>query len=173
MELQLAVSHALLRTLSGQNLTLAANAAAHAAANAILSLTQATHNPSIGARFRPRPWPPKRDGSPSLLIRTGRMAHSYRVDAWMGGAAITTDAPYAAIHQTGGTVPPHTVPATTYLTRRGTTVHRRSYHHPGATIPARPFLPIQPSGTGWTLTPVARPIVLQHIETALRTLLGT
>lgn len=172
MELQLAVSHALLRTLSGHHIALAADAAAIAAANAILSLTQATHNPSIGAIYRPAPWPPKKDGSPSMLIRTGRMAHSYRVDHWQGAAAISTDAPYAAIHQTGGTIPPHTVPATTYLTRRGTTVHRRAYQHPGARIPARPFLPVQPAGTGWTLIPIARPIVQRHIDTALRTLLA-
>jgi phage gpG-like protein len=145
---------------------------ASSAATAIMGMAQATHNLSWGAHFRPKPWPPLRDGRPSLLIRTGRMAHSYRVQTGAGWAAVTTDAPYAIHHQTGATIPPHTVPATSYITRTGKTVQRRAYTHPGATLPARPFLPIEESAGTWRLTRIAELMVGPHIERGLRITLG-
>lgn len=154
------------------NATAMAHRIAESAATAIMGMAQATHNPTIGAKFRPVPWPPLRDGRPALLIRTGRMAHSYRVASAGDAAMITTDAPYAMHHQTGATIPPHTVPATSYMTRAGRTVHRRSYQHPGARLPARPFLPIERDATGWRLTRVAELMVGPHIERAIRTSLG-
>jgi len=145
-------------------------AAVHrAAANTLLSITQATFNPSIGAAYRPKPWPPKADGSPCMLIRTGRLAHSFRVRASSSAGVVLTDAPYAPIHQFGGRTRPYIIRLARFIVSgrflvSGRKRYAKYVRHPGARIPARPFFPIDDAGR---LTPLAQ----DHVRHAVQDLL--
>ena len=54
---------------------------------------------------------------------------------------------YAAIHQFGGTIGPHEITAKNrralQFTVGGVTLYRKSVHHPGSNIPARPYMLLQ------------------------------
>lgn len=70
--------------------------------------------------MRPKPWPPKKDGSPARLLRTGNLRHSFRADiTGRDTITITTPVKYAPVHQFGA---------------------------PSRSIPARPYMPLQPNG---------------------------
>jgi phage gpG-like protein len=66
-----------------------------------------------------------------LHVQTGRLRQSMQTfmasDGFSGG--IGTNVEYARIHEFGGTTRPHQIP-----------VGIRIIHHPGATIPARPYM---------------------------------
>lgn len=64
------------------------------------SITEGNFN-SAGASFRPTPWPPKKDGSPSNLKRTGLLWHSFHLTYTATTASLSNPTPYAAIHQFG------------------------------------------------------------------------
>ena len=50
---------------------------------------------------RPAPWAPKRDGSPSNLVKTTALRRSFQVRVSGGRGYVQTDRPYAAAHQFG------------------------------------------------------------------------
>jgi hypothetical protein len=60
---------------------------------------------SIGQR--PAAWPPRRDSTPATLYKTGALRHSLRLSVGPQSALVTTDRPYAAIHQFGRITRPH------------------------------------------------------------------
>lgn len=124
----------------------------------LVGLTKrAFNNPGL----RPSTWPAKADGSPARLRDTGTLAKSIRIlSAGPAGVAIGTDRRYAAIHQLGGTIPPHTI-----RPRRGAALawpgarHPvAKVEHPGAKMPARPFFPFYKTGrpTPRALTEIER-----------------
>ena len=54
---------------------------------------------------------------------------------------VGTNVVYAAIHQFGGIIPPHIIRARRARALRIPGIgFRRAVHHPGGTIPARPYL---------------------------------
>jgi len=89
---------------------------------------------TIAARSKQGTWPGK------ILQRTGQLAASITSHADSTSATVGTNLVYAAIHQLGGHTRAHTI-----TVRKGKAlafggICRRSVHHPGSTIPARPFL---------------------------------
>jgi len=81
--------------------------ALRAVGNLIYSLTLGAFDLDIGQR--PAAWPPRRDGTPGTLYKTGALRHSLRLSVGPQSAMITTDRPYAAIHQFGGITRPHAI----------------------------------------------------------------
>lgn len=67
------------------------------------SITEGTFN-SVGASYRPAPWPAKRDGSPSNLQKSTTMAKSFHLDVTDEYAKLSNPMKYAAIHQFGGKI---------------------------------------------------------------------
>lgn len=56
-----------------------------------------------GAFFN-EPWPAKRDGSPSHLVKTGKLRRSIQSVITGNRLKFTSSEPYAAIHNEGGTI---------------------------------------------------------------------
>ena len=56
-----------------------------------------------GAFFN-QPWPAKRDGSPSHLVKSGKLRRSITSVITGNRLRFTTSEPYAAIHNEGGTI---------------------------------------------------------------------
>jgi phage gpG-like protein len=108
--------------------------------NTFMSITQGNFN-SVGASYRPRPWVPKKDGSPSSLRKTGLLQRSFYLNVTSDSATLTSPTPYAAVHQFGSDKPSGR----------------------GSGIPARPFYPV----VDGRLTPAAEEKVLAAARRAL------
>lgn len=112
----------------------------------IVSITKRTFRTDVG--LRAAPWARKKDGTPSYLQDTMSLRNSIRivrVDA--RGVVVGTDRPYGAIHQLGGTTPPHIIrPIRKKALKFGGKFVKR-VNHPGSRIPARPYLPFYKDGT--------------------------
>lgn len=99
--------------------------------------------------FRVSAWPPKKDGSPSTLRKSGTLWQSIRVtETGDAGVTVGSDRRYAAIHQLGGRTPARVIRPRNgkALWWPGAAHPVRSVNHPGSRIPARPFLPFFPDG---------------------------
>ena len=133
------------------------------------SITEGNFN-SVGATFRPKPWPAKRDGSACILqSRHPTLSKSFQLVVTPTSAVLSNPMPYAAIHQFGGQTRAHKI-----VPRRrkalafgGVVVH--SVNHPGSHIPARPFFPVGEDGR---LTPAAERLILAAARRELARLLG-
>lgn len=79
-----------------------------------MSITMGTFN-SVGANYRPKPWAPKKDGSPSNLILHGVLSKSFHLEVTSTHATVSNPMIYAAAHQFG---------------------------YPKRNLPARPFFPV-------------------------------
>jgi phage virion morphogenesis protein len=64
------------------------------------SITEGTFN-SVGAEYRPTPWPAKKDGSPSNLQKSTTLAKSFNLDVGDDFARVSNPTPYAIRHQFG------------------------------------------------------------------------
>jgi len=120
------------------------------------SITEGTFN-SVGAAYRPTPWPPKKDGTPSILQSASpTLSKSFHLTVTPEAATLLTPMPYAAIHQFGGRTKPHRI-----LPKRGKALKfggkfYAAVNHPGSNIPARPFFPVDAGGR---LTPRAEELI--------------
>ncbi|MCX8090600.1 MAG: phage virion morphogenesis protein [Verrucomicrobiae bacterium] len=143
-----------------------------AAGTTLLSITLGNFSVH-GAAYRPKPWPPKRDGSPATLKKSGTLSSSFHLRVTPQEAVLSNPMPYAAIHQFGGKTPPHTIrPRLARALRfqvRDTTVFAARVEHPGSNIPARPFVPITEAGE---FTAAASSLIVAAAERALRRQLG-
>lgn len=99
---------------------------------------------------RPEKWTPSKKPKGKTLIGTGALQRQihYKVDDDESGVTIMTGPQkYAAIHQFGGTTAPHEITAKNrralQFTVGGVTLYRKSVHHPGSSIPARPYMLLQ------------------------------
>lgn len=97
------------------------------------------HPGTIAARVKSGTWPGK------ILQRTGQLASSIEAHSDSTSATVGTNLKYAAIHQFGGKTRAHTITARKAKALHFGGVFRRSVHHPGARIPARPFLALDRS----------------------------
>lgn len=145
--------------------------ALRAAANVVQSITQGCFN-SVGAHMRPTPWKAKLDGSASILVKTGALKASIQVTSVTDReAVVSSDRPYAAIHQLGGKTAARKIVATQagalsfYSPKLGRQIIVKSVQHPGSNIPARPFFPVDGSGN---LTPAAAEGVRSAVEVVLK-----
>lgn len=113
-----------------------------------LEIVSITQQAFADATLRAAPWPPKRDGSPATLIKTGMLRESIRIIE-IGSTSVTvgSDRVYAAVQQLGSREyqPGASVDIKskrTILLRDGTTtVYARRQN-----IPPRPFFPIDAAG---------------------------
>jgi phage gpG-like protein len=126
------------------------------------SITEGAFN-SVGADFRPKPWPPKRDGSASNLQASGTLAKSFTLDVSSNSVTLGNPTIYAAIHQFGGTIKPKDKPLLRFQSGG------RWWSVKQVTIPARPFVPLDDSGR---LTKDAADLMLRAGIRALQRLLS-
>jgi phage gpG-like protein len=99
------------------------------------------------SKLRGSPWPAKKDGSDSNLMRSTSLRRSVRASVSGDAVVISSDRLYAAIHQLGGTTPAHVIkPRFGKALAFGGGVFAR-VNHPGSVIPARPFLPFHADGS--------------------------
>ena len=140
-----------------------------AAGTTLLSITLGNFSVH-GAAYRPIPWAPKADGTPATLKKSGTLSSAWRLEVSDRQATLSNPMPYAAIHQFGGQTAPHAIlprrrKALAFTSQRFGRVVVRKVEHPGSKIPARPFLPIHPTGQ---LTAMATLLVVEAMESALR-----
>jgi len=129
------------------------------------SITEGAFN-SVGAAYRPLPWKAKRDGSPSILqSRHPTMSKAFHMTVGPKSVTVSNPMPYAGIHQFGGKTKAHRiVPKFKKALSFGGRVYG-AVNHPGSTIPARPFFPVDASGQ---MTPKAEQLVQQAGEREIR-----
>jgi phage gpG-like protein len=156
-----------------QHLQVDATPVMRAMGGALLSITQGNFY-RHGAQYRPVPWPNKADGTPSSLKKSGRLSTSMRLKVGPHSATVSTDAPYAAIHQFGGKTKPHVIrpkfgKALAFTAKKFGKIVVKSVNHPGSNIPARPFFPI----SGDRLTPAAEGLVIRAGYRALQRIIGS
>lgn len=95
------------------------------------------------------------------LIDTGELATNIHAKVVGDSLTITESPIYAAIHQFGGKIPPHTIrPKEKKALAFGGLV-RRSVNHPGSVIPARPSMPVRIDGT---LYPQEQSLIIDAIN---------
>jgi phage gpG-like protein len=155
-----------------QHLGIDATPVMRAMGSTLLSITKGNFY-AHGARYRPRPWPPKADGKPSSLKKSHRLSASFKLAVGPHSATVSTDAPYAAAHQFGAQTKPHTIrpkfgkaPAFT-STKFGHVVVSK-VNHPGSRIPARPFFPV----INDAFTPAAEGLIIRAGYRTMQRILG-
>lgn len=121
------------------------------------SITEGTFN-SVGASYRPNPWPAKRDGSPSILQQSTTLAKSFHLAVTQTTATVSNPMIYAAIHQFGGVIRPVKAKRLSWIGPGG-----QRFFAMQVTIPARPFFPV----LGDKLTAAAEAKILRAGERAL------
>lgn len=99
------------------------------------SITEGTFN-SVGASYRPTPWKPKRDGTPSILQKSTMMAKSFHLEVSGDSATVSNSTIYAAIHQLGGVIRPKNKKALRFFSGGKWWMVKQ------VTMPARPFFPV-------------------------------
>lgn len=117
------------------------------------SITEGTFN-SAGAEFRPQPWRPKADGSPSILQKSTTMAKSFHLEVTGMYARVSNPMVYASIHQFGGKIEAKNGGKLKFqIGERWVAVER-------VEMPARPFYPVQ----NGKLTPKAENLIARAGE---------
>ena len=140
-----------------------------AVANELLSQTEA----NFAAQGRPA-WlgrkHPRAKGGGRLLQDTGQLAASVQPFHTADTAGVGSNKVYARIHQLGGETRPHEIKPKNKkaLAFNGRVV--KKVKHPGSKIPARPFLPIDKSGT---LQPQAATAIISVTNAYLRSIFGS
>jgi phage gpG-like protein len=114
-------------------------------------------NFKIDPSYRPKPWPAKRDGSPSHLMLHNVLSRSFHLEATDSYAKVGTPVIYARIHQFGGVI--HGKPWLRFMygANQWATVA-------SVKMPARPYFPVDDSGR---LTPKAAEKIRAAGERAL------
>ena len=99
---------------------------------------------------RPVRWPSSKKPKGKTLIGTGALMKGIHYELDSDGNAVTVmtgPQKYAHIHQFGGSIPAHDIVAKNRRALRftvgGLTLYRKSVHHPGSRIPARPYMLLQ------------------------------
>jgi len=86
------------------------------------------------------PWEPLKIRQGQPLVDTGRLRRSITFKADPQGVTIGTNLKYAPIHQFGGTISAKNAPFLVFKTPTGFARKKK-------VIPARPFMPLSPTGT--------------------------
>jgi phage gpG-like protein len=101
-----------------------------------MSITMGNFN-DAGAEYRPRPWKPKHDGTPSKLQKSNTLARSFHLTVTDKTATVSNPMIYAAIHQFGGVILPKSGKFLSWVGPDGKRIFAKK-----VTIPARPFFPV-------------------------------
>jgi phage virion morphogenesis protein len=107
------------------------------------SITEGTFN-SVGSQYRPKPWPAKKDGTPSNLQKTTTLSKSFQLEVTDDAATLSNPTKYAATHQFG-----------------------RDWGR-GSPIPARPFYPVADG----KLTPDAEKLIARAGQRVMENIAG-
>lgn len=103
---------------------------------------------STDSTFRPHPWQPKVSGQAATLQKSTMLRRSITHRVTGSGVTISSDRPYAAIHQLGGKTRPHIIrPKRKKALHWGGNKFAKSVKHPGSRIPSRPYLPFYRDGS--------------------------
>ena len=98
----------------------------------------------------------------TTLVRAGHLQRAITEDSDDGSAWVTASMVYARIHNFGGKTEPHEIKARNGKALafgiEGKSILRKSVHHPGSDIPARPFMVIQDEDLEY-----ARDTLLDHL----------
>lgn len=129
-----------------------------------LGLASITKRAWTDPSLRPHPWPTRSDGSAATLRKSGTLAKSIRTVATARNATIASDRLYAAIHQLGGTTPPHIILPVNGKALKTPFGLFKKVNHPGSKIPARPFMPFDSNGKP---TPAAWKMINQVLKSKL------
>jgi phage gpG-like protein len=124
--------------------------------NTFKSITVGNFN-SAGAKYRPLPWPAKRDGSRCILQKSTTMCKAFHLEVTNVGATLSNPMIYAAIHQFGGDIYPKTKKVLRF--RAGGKWWSKKH----VRIPARPFFPVLDG----KMTPAAEELIARAGERAL------
>lgn len=99
---------------------------------------------------RPDKWQKSKKKKGKTLHGTGALARNIHYELDSDGSAVTImtgPQKYARIHQFGGNIPAREIHAKNRqalkFTVGGKVFYRKSVHHPGANIPARPYMLLQ------------------------------
>ena len=65
-----------------------------------MSITMGNFN-DAGSEYRPKPWPAKKDGTPSKLQKSGTLSRSFHLEVTDKYAKVSNPTIYAATHQFG------------------------------------------------------------------------
>lgn len=103
------------------------------------SITEGNFN-SMGAEFRPIPWPPLKDppGKASILQRSTTMAKAFRLSVTSRTATLSNPTIYAPVHQFGATIKPQSAKRLSWVNSGGRRVFAKQ-----VVIPPRPFYPVR------------------------------
>jgi phage gpG-like protein len=113
-----------------------------------LQIVDITQKAFVDESLRAAPWPPKRDGSPATLIKSGMLRQSIRI-VEIGSTSVTvgSDRVYAAVHQLGSRE--YQAGASVDIKSRRVLVARygtTSVYARRQNLPPRPFFPIDADG---------------------------
>lgn len=116
-----------------------------------VALKSLTKRAFTDSSLRPATWPDKKDGSPATLRLSGggggMLWKSINYVAYEDCVVLGSDRKYAAIHQLGGRTRPHVIQAKNAQALNIPGIgFRKSVHHPGSNIPARPYFPFDALG---------------------------
>jgi phage gpG-like protein len=100
-----------------------------------MSITMGNFNDSD---YRPSPWVPKKNGSPSNLKLNNVLSRSFHLSVTSTTATVSTPEDYAAIHQFGGTIKPKKGPYLMFEWAPGKWAKVKE-----VIMPARPFFPVE------------------------------
>jgi len=114
---------------------------------------------------RPDKWQQSRKPKGRTLLGTGALMKGIHYELDNDGTAVTVKTgpqKYAAIHQFGGNTGAHDIVARNRKALRftvgGMILYRKSVHHPGSRIPARPYMLLQDEDVK-----VIENMMIQHI----------
>jgi phage gpG-like protein len=130
------------------------------------SITEGNFN-SAGADYRPSPWPAKKDGTVSILQKSGALVHAFNLEVTNKYARLSNPMIYAAIHQFGARDHVAGVVVGTIKTKYANHRYAGSWNvvtKGGKGIPPRPYFPIGPDGK---LTPKAEALIARAAHRAL------
>jgi phage gpG-like protein len=103
---------------------------------------------NFDAGGRPEKWHEGKKMSGKTLIKNSTLKQSITYKASRGGLTVSTNVPYAAIHQLGGKIRAHTVSpkpggVLAFMVHGNMVFTRKPVRIPEVTMPARPFLVVQ------------------------------
>ena len=110
-----------------------------------MSITMGNFN-DAGADYRPRPWPAKKDGTPSKLQKSGTLSRSFHLEVGPTFAKVSNPVIYAAIHQFGAADHVAGTKVGTVKTKYANSRYKVSWQdvlEGGHGIPPRPYFPVE------------------------------
>lgn len=130
-----------------------------------MSITMGNFN-NAGAQYRPKPWAAKKDGSASMLQRSGTLARSFHLTVTDKSATVSNPTIYAATHQFGSKGHELGKKVGSVKTKYANKLFKGSWNDVlagGKGTPPRPFFPVE----NGKLTPAAEDLIARAGQRAI------